>query len=49
MFAVCVNATYNRKTIGLDLSIGIDGHYYTQEISGKEKLPCYDLLLMEFD
>ncbi|KIH65979.1 hypothetical protein ANCDUO_03692 [Ancylostoma duodenale] len=36
---VCVNATYNRKTIGLDLSIGIDGHYYTQEISVRNPPP----------
>ncbi|RCN30569.1 hypothetical protein ANCCAN_23658 [Ancylostoma caninum] len=35
----CVNATYNRKTIGLDLSIGIDGHYYTQEISVRNPPP----------
>ncbi|CAJ0609904.1 unnamed protein product [Cylicocyclus nassatus] len=35
----CVNATYNRENVGLDLSIGIDGHYYTQEISLRNPPP----------
>ncbi|KHJ94442.1 hypothetical protein OESDEN_05623 [Oesophagostomum dentatum] len=35
----CVNATYNPDTIGLDLSVGIDGHYYTQEISVRNPPP----------
>ena len=32
---VCVNATYNSETVGLDLAIGVNGHYFTQEISRK--------------
>ncbi|CAI5438062.1 unnamed protein product [Caenorhabditis angaria] len=35
----CVNATYNPSTVGLDLSIGIDGHYFTQEISIRNPPP----------
>ncbi|CAB3407417.1 unnamed protein product [Caenorhabditis bovis] len=37
--SVCVNATYNPVTIGLDLSIGIDGHFFTQEISIRNPPP----------
>lgn len=42
--SVCVNATYNATTIGLDLSIGVDGHYFNQEISLTKPPPfCFDL------
>ncbi|CAD6190971.1 unnamed protein product [Caenorhabditis auriculariae] len=38
----CVNATYNPVTIGLDLSIGVDGHYFSQEISIRNPPPiCF--------
>ncbi|KAK6032625.1 hypothetical protein OSTOST_01196 [Ostertagia ostertagi] len=35
----CVNATYNRVAYGLDLSIGVDGHYYTMQISLRNPPP----------
>ncbi|KAK6054202.1 hypothetical protein COOONC_08292 [Cooperia oncophora] len=41
---ICVNATYNREAYGLDLSIGVDGHYYTMEISLRNPPPiCLDI------
>uniref|UniRef100_A0A0K0DRK9 DUF4773 domain-containing protein n=1 Tax=Angiostrongylus cantonensis TaxID=6313 RepID=A0A0K0DRK9_ANGCA len=44
---VCVNATYNPQTIGLDISIGIDGHYITQEISVRNPPPiCFAIPYM---
>lgn len=40
--SVCVNATYNPKTVGLNLSIGVDGHYFSQEISLRNPPPfCF--------
>ncbi|VDM54095.1 unnamed protein product [Angiostrongylus costaricensis] len=46
-FSVCVNATYNPQTIGLDLSIGVDGHYITQEISVRNPPPiCFAIPYM---
>ncbi|KAK5980269.1 DUF4773 domain-containing protein [Trichostrongylus colubriformis] len=36
---ICVNATYNRLDYGLDLSIGVDGHYYTMQISLRNPPP----------
>lgn len=42
--SVCVNATYNPATIGLDLSIGVDGHYFSEEISLRNPPPiCFSL------
>ncbi|KAF1770770.1 hypothetical protein GCK72_002593 [Caenorhabditis remanei] len=42
--SVCVNATYNPVTIGLDLSIGVDGHYFSEEISIRNPPPiCFSL------
>ncbi|EGT32817.1 hypothetical protein CAEBREN_10016 [Caenorhabditis brenneri] len=42
--SVCVNATYNPETIGLNLSIGVDGHYFSQEISLKNPPPfCFSV------
>ncbi|EFP12556.1 hypothetical protein CRE_29506 [Caenorhabditis remanei] len=42
--SVCVNATYNPATIGLDLSIGVDGHYFSEEISIRNPPPiCFSL------
>ncbi|KAJ1366479.1 hypothetical protein KIN20_027155 [Parelaphostrongylus tenuis] len=44
---VCVNATYNPQTIGLDLSIGVDGHYITEEISVRNPPPiCFAIPYM---
>uniref|UniRef100_A0A8R1HK49 DUF4773 domain-containing protein n=1 Tax=Caenorhabditis japonica TaxID=281687 RepID=A0A8R1HK49_CAEJA len=41
---ICVNATYNPATIGLDLSIGVDGHYFSEEISIRNPPPiCFTL------
>ncbi|PAV77339.1 hypothetical protein WR25_08417 isoform B [Diploscapter pachys] len=36
---ICVNATYNSETVGLDLAIGVNGHYFTQEISLRNPPP----------
>lgn len=42
--SVCVNATYNPESIGLNLSIGVDGHYFSQEISLKNPPPfCFSV------
>ncbi|CAI2319198.1 unnamed protein product [Caenorhabditis sp. 36 PRJEB53466] len=42
--SVCVNATYNPVSIGLDLSIGVDGHYFSEEISIRNPPPiCFSL------
>lgn len=42
--SVCVNATYNPTTIGLNLSVGVDGHYFSQEISLRNPPPfCFSL------
>ncbi|CCD63887.1 DUF4773 domain-containing protein [Caenorhabditis elegans] len=42
--SVCVNATYNPVSIGLDLSIGVDGHYFSEEISLRNPPPvCFSL------
>lgn len=42
--SVCVNETYNPETVGLDLSIGVDGHYFSQEISLKNPPPfCFSV------
>lgn len=42
--SVCVNATYNEITVGLDLAIGVDGHYFQQEISLRNPPPvCFSV------
>ncbi|UMM13459.1 hypothetical protein L5515_001720 [Caenorhabditis briggsae] len=42
--SVCVNATYNPRTIGLVLSIRVDDHYFSQEISLKNPPPvCFSV------
>ncbi|CAO4361937.1 unnamed protein product [Caenorhabditis nigoni] len=42
--SVCANATYNPVSIGLDLSLGVDGHYFTEEVSLRNPPPiCFSL------
>ncbi|CAL2029094.1 unnamed protein product [Caenorhabditis brenneri] len=42
--SVCANVTYNPISIGLDLSIGVDGHYFSEEISLRNPPPiCFSL------
>lgn len=42
--ALCGNITYNAEAVGLDFSVGVDGHYFTQEISLRNPPPiCFSL------
>uniref|UniRef100_A0A1I7X970 DUF4773 domain-containing protein n=1 Tax=Heterorhabditis bacteriophora TaxID=37862 RepID=A0A1I7X970_HETBA len=39
---LCANISYNARDIGIEVSLGIDGHFYTQEISARNPPPiCF--------
>ncbi|WKY16260.1 hypothetical protein Q1695_001159 [Nippostrongylus brasiliensis] len=45
---ICTNVTYNAQTIGLDFSLGVDGHFYSFEISLRNPPPiCISLPFSE--